>query len=45
MDDEKTMKMLRMLEGEMSKGRIGGAPSDPIDEAMFEIAKVASGMI
>ena len=30
--------MLRMLESEMTRGRKDGAPSDPIDEAMFEIA-------
>lgn len=32
------MKMLRMLEGEMTKGRTGGVSSDPLDMAMFEIA-------
>ena len=37
--------MLRRLEGEMTKGRHGGVPSDPIDLAMYEIAQVASNMI
>ena len=44
-DEEKTMRMLRRLEGEMTKGRHGGKPSDPLDMAMYEITQVASNMI
>lgn len=44
-DEDTTQRMLRMLEGEMSKGRKGGAPSDPLDMAMYEIAKMSTEMV
>ena len=44
-DDAATDRMLKMLEGEMSKGRQGGVPSSAIDMMMSEIAQISTNMV
>jgi hypothetical protein len=43
--DAATARMLRTLEGEMTKGRRGGIEDAGLDQAMFEIAQISSNMV
>jgi hypothetical protein len=43
--DAATVRMLRTLEEEMTKGRRGGVDDPSLDQAMFEIAQMSSNMV
>lgn len=43
--DAATVRMLRTLEEEMTKGRRGGVEDAGLDQAMFEIAQISSNMV